>query len=77
MKLLKIITDFILIYVFYNVCMKAHNIIDYIFIPILLAIFIFIHLSIWNNSIMCKLFGHLDNGSDRCVRCKYPLRRKK
>ena len=77
MKLLNIITDFILIYVLFNMCKQTNNVIDYILITLLFIICLFIHLSIWNNSVMCKLFGHLDNGSDRCVRCKYPLRRKR
>lgn len=76
MRLLNVITDFILICILYFTYKQVNSIIDYIAIILLLVIFVFIHLLIWNNSIMCKPFGHLDNGSDRCVRCKYPLRRK-
>ena len=74
--LMAILYDVIAFVILYQSFIESNSIIDYIAWIVLLMALLLIHLLVWNSSIMCKIFGHLDNGSDRCARCKYPLRRK-
>ena len=74
--LMAILYDVIAIVILYQSFIDATTILNYIGWIVLSIVLLFIHSLVWNSSIMCKIFGHLDNGSDRCARCEYPLRRK-